>query len=285
MNITNKLNRFVDNTQGQFQEVSDKNNVWQCMDLAYEWIFCLDIPKATIQHTYAYEVFTKPTDLTRQYFEIIPNSPDFIPQDGDIVVYKGGEAGHIAIALGGGSKTKFLQYEQNKPLGTNAHIANCLGFLRPKIEIDEDQEKALALLIDYKDGKSSELEDQKHSNLEGAVSALLGAARDLKTKLVEIGSLKTNLKTDETLIAEINEINKSLKGQVGEVINKLGVSEIEDALGKIGGLLTVKTDLETAQRVNESLKEQIAVLQASGEVVTQFKLLGLLFRVYKSEVK
>lgn len=138
MTITNKLNRFVENTIGNFQEVSYEKAPFQCMDLAYEWVFCLDIPKSTIQHLYAYEVFTKPNDLTREYFEIIPNTKSFIPQDGDLAVYKGGEAGHIAIALGGGNTSKFLQYEQNKPLGTNPHIgesnyANCLGFLRPKV--------------------------------------------------------------------------------------------------------------------------------------------------------
>lgn len=138
MILTNKLNQFIANLNGQFVEVSYKETIYQCMDLVYAWVFCLDYPKATIQHQYAYEVFTKPNDLTYRYFDLIPNTPDFIPQDGDICVFSGGVAGHIAICLGGGTTNKFWRFEQNNPLGTNASInergyTNMLGVLRPKI--------------------------------------------------------------------------------------------------------------------------------------------------------
>lgn len=136
--LTDKLNQFVANLNGQFVEVSYKDAIYQCMDLAYLWIFCLDYPKTTIQHQYAYEVFTKPTDLTYKYFDLIPNTPEFIPQDGDICVFKGGTAGHIAICLGGGTTSKFWRFEQNNPLGANASLnergyTNMLGVLRPKV--------------------------------------------------------------------------------------------------------------------------------------------------------
>lgn len=138
--MKDKLNQFVDNLNGEFVEVSYKEALYQCMDLVYTWVFCLGYPKATIQHLYAYQVFTEPTDLTRQYFDLIPNTSDFIPQDGDIGVIKGTSgniAGHIFIALGGGTTNSFMCFEQNNPLGTNAHIqsrsyTNVLGFLRPK---------------------------------------------------------------------------------------------------------------------------------------------------------
>jgi hypothetical protein len=136
--MIDKLNQFVANLNGQFVEVSSVSNEYQCMDLVYAWVFCLGYPKATIQHLYAYEVFTKPTDITYKYFDLIPNTPDFIPQDGDIGVFKGGVAGHIAICLGGGTTLKFRRFEQNNPLGTNASInergyTNMLGVLRPKV--------------------------------------------------------------------------------------------------------------------------------------------------------
>jgi len=138
MTLTYKLNQFIDNLNGQFIEVSYREAVYQCMDLAYAWVFCLDYPKATIQHQYAYEVFTKPNELTYKYFDLIPNTDDFIPQDGDICVFKGGTAGHIAICLGGGTRFKFKRFEQNNPLGTSASInergyTNMLGVLRPKV--------------------------------------------------------------------------------------------------------------------------------------------------------
>lgn len=149
-----KLNTFISNLNGQFVEVSDRTNIYQCLDLVYLWVFALDIPKATIRRLYAYEVYDKADDLTRQYFELIGNTPDAIPQPGDLVVWnnKYGPAGHIAIATGEGNTTSFMCFEQNNPLGTNAHVqlrkyTNVVGFLRPK-----NQQKA--------DPKIVELEGQ-----------------------------------------------------------------------------------------------------------------------------
>ena len=84
--MNDKLIRFIDNLNGQWIEVSDRTNSSQCMDLVYAFIFCLDIPKATIQHLYAYQVYTEATDFTRQYFDLIPNLIDTVPQAGDLVV-------------------------------------------------------------------------------------------------------------------------------------------------------------------------------------------------------
>lgn len=134
-----RLNQFILNTQGQFIEVSYREAIYQCMDLVYNWVFCLGLPKETIQHQYAFQVFTEPNDLTREYFEIIKNSDSFIPQDGDIGVFQGGEAGHIVVCLSGGTTATFPCFEQNSPLGRHAHITtnkkyyNFMGVLRPKL--------------------------------------------------------------------------------------------------------------------------------------------------------
>jgi hypothetical protein len=138
--MRDKLNQFVENLQGEFVEVSYREAIYQCMDLAYTWIFALGYPKSTIQNQYAYQVYTNPKTITNEYFELIPNSPDAIPEDGDLVVWsnKYGPAGHIAIALGGGTTSTFMCFEQNNPLGTSAHVQrrnydHVLGWLRPKV--------------------------------------------------------------------------------------------------------------------------------------------------------
>jgi hypothetical protein len=146
--MQDKLNQFILNLQGQFVEVSDRTNIYQCMDLAYLWVFALGYPKSTIQKLYASEVFTQPTDLTRQYFDLLPNTPAFIPQDGDIAVFSNKvllngsyvDVGHIGVALGGGTVSYFRCFEQNWPIGTypairlrNYNTPKLLGVLRPKV--------------------------------------------------------------------------------------------------------------------------------------------------------
>src|SRR4030042_82719 len=78
-------------------EVNDPTNAYQCMDLAYAFCDFISIPRDTIRHLFAYQVYTEPNDLTIKYFEMIPNTSNGVPQCGDLVVFSkdiGGIAGH-----------------------------------------------------------------------------------------------------------------------------------------------------------------------------------------------
>ena len=225
--MKDKLNQFVANVIGQFIEVSDRTNIYQCMDLVYVWLFVLGYPKATIQRLYASEVFTKATDLTRQYFYLIPNTADFIPQDGDICVFSNKvlvngvwvDVGHIGVALGSGTTASFSYFGQNWPLGTNASIRasdyitpKLLGVLRPKVFVFQPTiDLAFQVLVN---GFTS-LPDSdilKAGNLEGYVRAIMEEhlhpivdnskldqlQRDFDTyKLAQDATLKTAVKTAE----------------------------------------------------------------------------------------
>lgn len=140
--MKDRFNRFRSNVNNQFVEVSDNLNTFQCMDLAYCWIFSLNIPKATIQRLYAYEVFSSPSDLTKQYFDIIPNSPTNTPPVGSLVVWKkgfgGSIAGHIGIASVDADVNRFKSFDQNLPLKSKAHLEEhnydmVHGWLIPKV--------------------------------------------------------------------------------------------------------------------------------------------------------
>lgn len=114
--MKDKFNQFQEWVINQGVELSSKEFTYQCMDLAYSWVFYLNIPKATIQNLYAYEVYKKPKAITKEHFELIPNSPDFVPQAGDLIVFDktpNNVAGHIAIANGNGTKTWFESLDQN----------------------------------------------------------------------------------------------------------------------------------------------------------------------------
>jgi cell wall-associated NlpC family hydrolase len=72
------------------------------------------------------------------HFEKIPNTPDFIPQEGDIVIWnknKGGGYGHIAVVYGDKQSVKKMTcLEQNwKPLIVSIEehdYKDVLGFFR-----------------------------------------------------------------------------------------------------------------------------------------------------------
>ncbi len=289
--MKDKLNQFVSNLNGQFVEVSDKRNVYQCMDLAYLWVFALGIPKTTVQRLYAYEVFTKANDFTREHFDVIPNEKDTIPQDGDLAIFKGGKAGHIAIALGGGTTSKFIRFEQNKPLGTNAHIQegtyyNILGFLRPKNVIIDSipqwlktllQERSLIIeneseirtLFDkakkYDDEIKVSQEQAKSANEQLADKALevagfIGKNQLLTSKIEELNQLYNDAKKERDTFSGENNIFQTK--------NKTLVEEVDRLKGRVGVLKDNYKALKT-----ELVQSQACILSN----MTKFDVLKFIF--------
>lgn len=261
--MRDKLNRFVDNTIGNFQEVSYRDAIYQCMDLVYEWVFVLDLPKATIQHEYAYQAYTEASDLTRQYFDIIKNETSTIPQEGDIVVFNktsSNKAGHIAIVVEATQSIMKL-YEQNNPLGTNANIHdrnynNCLGFLRPKYSepteipdymqtlfneagIDKNNEGQFRTFwqkaVKY-DGDIQSLQAQVKSANEALadraleVSALTEKNQKLSDEKTQFEELNNTLRSDkDTLSYENAQLNIQVKNLSSE--NETLTKQVDDLKG------------------------------------------------------
>ena len=103
--MNDSVNAFVAEWNNKPLEVEDPSNRDQCMDLALGWCDALGIPREAIRHLYAYQVFTEPNDVTRQYFDLIPNSNSLVVEAGDLAVWRAngqqtGAAGHIDLGLG-----------------------------------------------------------------------------------------------------------------------------------------------------------------------------------------
>ena len=118
----------------------------QCFDLANDYSVNLIGGKAFVGMG-AYEIYTNfANQPSKNLYERIPNTPDFVPIKGDIMVWGQslGENGHVAICNGKGDTTWFESYEQNwtgnnDPVALIKHNYNhVLGALRPK-----DQTKVL----------------------------------------------------------------------------------------------------------------------------------------------
>lgn len=147
--MQDKFNKFFNLYNGKGVEYSDPSNPYQCMDAAGKWCEFLGIPYEAIRHLYAYQVWTQPTDLTRKYFDLIPNSATNVAQVGDLVIFgqKVGTAGHISIGTNKSNSMDYVGFEQNwagkKYLTTVVHqkYNGVLGFLRPKNITNSDDQK------------------------------------------------------------------------------------------------------------------------------------------------
>lgn len=140
-------NDFFTFLNGKLIDAEDPADLDQCFDLVIAWVDAIGIPRSTIEHLYAYQIFTEPTATTSQYFDIIPNTPSGVPLQGDIVVWSqtyNGTAGHTGVATGNGNTNTFDCFEQNDPLGSNCHVKtynynSVLGWLHPK-QMPQDQQ-------------------------------------------------------------------------------------------------------------------------------------------------
>lgn len=145
---------FFNLWNGKFCEVSDISNLNQCFDLAVAWCNYLGIPKSTIAHLYAYQIYASPVEDTYLNFYRIPNTPHAIPQKGDMVIWNytfNGGAGHVGICTGRADIKTFDAFEQNDPLKSFCHVkiydySSILGWLRP-IELLQSQNQNSA--VDY----------------------------------------------------------------------------------------------------------------------------------------
>lgn len=138
--MMDKFNQFYTLYNGKYVEAEDSSNYAQCMDLAFKWLDFLSIPRDTIRHLYAYQVWTMPFDSTRKYFDLVPNTPTNIPMVGDIPIFgqSVGPAGHISIAAPGSNSSNLVSLDQNwgatkyTHLVTHTNYYGVLGWLHPK---------------------------------------------------------------------------------------------------------------------------------------------------------
>lgn len=91
----------------------------QCVDLAKCYlneVFGIKAGAWGDAHSY-YDEWTKYSDALQKNFIRIANTPAFVPQKGDIAVWKpslsSGGWGHIAICTGEGDTSYFYSYDQN----------------------------------------------------------------------------------------------------------------------------------------------------------------------------
>ncbi|MGN0601343.1 MAG: CHAP domain-containing protein [Oscillospiraceae bacterium] len=134
-------NEFVKKHVGKAMDYDGVAGV-QCVDLAKYYlkeVFDINPGAWGDAHCY-YDNFNNISAL-KSNFDRIPNTPNFVPKKGDIMVWSGslnGGWGHIAVCTGEGNTTYFYSYDQNWHGNHDAcakikhNYNHVLGVLRPK---------------------------------------------------------------------------------------------------------------------------------------------------------
>lgn len=141
--VKQTFDRFLAENNNKFIERVDSNALNQCFDLAIYWCEYLKLPQNIFAGLYAAKQIWYPsTTVAVQNFNYIDNSPNAIPQKGDMVVWNGskpytGGAGHVAVSTGNGTLYWFDAFSQNDPYKTSSHVVKysydyVLGWLRLK---------------------------------------------------------------------------------------------------------------------------------------------------------
>lgn len=220
---------------------------------------CLSLVKVWIQEKYGFyppasgcngarcywSVFPQPLD---KYFDKIPNTPDFIPENEDIMIWTGdagGGAGHISLVIRDADhpadKNYFWSFDQNWG-GRQAHLVkhnyqNVFGVLRPKKENNMGDEYGNMVkkstqwdetVKEYLPGRKPEdvlFDDLRRvvSGYKGRITALEGDRDNLQVELnkarTEVQNQKDKLanvmaecqKTNELLLTELKAKNETIK--------------------------------------------------------------------------
>lgn len=135
------LQQFIEKWNGKYCEVAGSANAQnQCVDLANAYIRdVLGLP--IIEWTNAKDFPSKAGDS----YDYILNTPSGVPKEGDIMIWGGSTAGHIAIFIEGNADT-FRSFDQNYPTGSPCHVQNhtyltppVLGWLRAKHTTAHDE--------------------------------------------------------------------------------------------------------------------------------------------------
>jgi len=247
-----KFQQFFNQNNGNFVEVNDPTNKNQCIDLAYAFCDFLGIPRDTIRHLYAKEIYTKATDLTKKYFNLIANSPEGIPEVGDLVVFSekiGGIAGHISISNGTGDVNNFESFDQNFGVPKYSRIVKhdykaVIGWLRPRIEINTNMPNWLINLL-----QENNLSIEK----EGDIRAFFEKARkyDDETK-----QLKEQVKSANEALADRAREVSLLTEDNQKLTDK--ATEKEELYNKARGERDISTwERQKIEIENKSLREEI----------------------------
>ena len=237
----------------------------QCMDLMHQYVYdVLGLTDARLlAHPAAYQVFTDFTES--QYFDKIANTPDGVPQKGDIVLFNKTSSnpyGHVCIFISGDTN-KFKSFDANYPTGSLPHVQDhtygyCLGWLRPKATTPDLQAQV------------DQLRQERDTNWN-MFTRLCDALQTQHNVDIAVGEIEKLIKVEDTLIGTEKQLTEN-KTKIETLESKISeLTKVNEKLVEDNGSLKelVKTQEQTIleQGINiTSLGEQIQDLKEASNL-------------------
>lgn len=271
---------FIDKYNGKSCEVGGSPNALnQCVDLANAYLIeVCGLPG--IFNTNAIDFPSKAGDK----FDYIQNTPDGVPQRGDLVIFDIGPYGHISIFVDG-SSTYLNTFDQNWPKILTCRIVKhdytkVVGWLRPKVTQENIIDKILT---------------DEGIDTEGELREVIGHHKDYPIILADkescnrdLSQLKEQLRVKDSVLEELNQEIKSNKVALDEsrkaydqffnkLLQKLQpldvvndeatiLAEIDKLIAKEDQQETMKKKLETANIQVDTLTNELRIAKSGQEV-------------------
>ena len=222
----------------------------QCVDLfrAYvDEVLGYPQPKGVKGACQLWQNFNNDPNL-KNYYQKIPNTASFIPQKGDIAIWKctiGGGFGHVAICTGKGNTSWFESFDQNwKPQKATLekhNYKNFYGVLRPKK--NSAIEEISKLGFDYYNPKSmlvavkavkklqaGELVDKtKYDDLAKEYNSILDSCEQTKLELKKKANYakaeEIIIKNLRKAVADCKKNSKQLKNESANLSKQLELAD------------------------------------------------------------
>lgn len=225
------LQTFIDKYRGK--EIDwDGAYDGQCVDLFRQYnhdVLEIDQPNAVVGAADFWANYDTDPNLHNN-FSKIANTPDLIPQEGDVAVWNkrmGGGYGHIAVCTGEGDVDYFESFDQNWSKISYCEIvlhtySSFYGVLRPKGKTMSDTE-CTKQLEECKSDNQTKSEQMK--NLEEQIVGKDQEISDLKIELGEeqdarkgdLQKIATKLACSDDLVEILKEIEKLIVAEEGLV--------------------------------------------------------------------
>lgn len=224
------LNEFITKWTGKHVDV-DGIYPDQCMDLMHQYLMdVFDFSPDVNAAVGAYDVFTE--YKWSNLFERIYNTPDGIPQKGDLIFWDHGVGawGHVAIFVDGDIDF-FNSFDANWPIGSLPHIqshnySNAAGWLRPKQQATDDMisiDKAVFEELVTKATAYDKFAKSGYTQIEQVLSEVKQLEQEISDKGKDIDVLKAENAHLKEVIKELQIIKPDpLLEKVRAIMNGSG---------------------------------------------------------------